>query len=425
VPAALVETAAVVALVAMLAVAFAHPPEWVEAAVGAAAAAGLLALGAVELGAARAQVLDLLPVVGFLMAILVVASLCAAEGVFTSVGALVADLARGRPVRALAVTFVTAAAVTAALSLDATVVLLTPVVVAAAGTALVDARPATYACVRLANSASLLLPVSNLTNLLALPHLDLDFHSFVLLMAPVWLVVLGVEYAGHRVFFRRELAVRPHRTSTVAPRPLPGAPVAYVGAMLVGFAVASPLGLEPVWVAAATAVLLAGHTLRRGRVRVREVLHATHASFAVFVLGLGVVVAALADGGLADVVRRALPHDATLPSLLAVALVATVLANVVNNLPATLLLVPLVAPLGSVAVLAALVGLNVGSGLTYPGSLANLLWRRSLVRHAGPGSPRPSARTFHALSFLVTPPAVALAVLVLWAWNGVWSGLVW
>jgi arsenical pump membrane protein len=243
-------------------------------------------------------------------------------------------------------------------------------------------------------------------------------------MAPVWLVVLAVEYVGHRLFFRRELAAPPHPSSTVEPRPLPAVPVAYVAAMLVGFGVASPLGVEPFWVAAATALLLAVHALRGRQVRVREVLHATHASFAVFVLGLGVVVAALADGGLADVVRRALPHDATLPSLLLVALVATLLANVVNNLPATLLLVPLVAPLGTLAVLAALVGLNVGSGLTYPGSLANLLWRRSLVRHGGPGSPRPSARTFHALSFAVTPPALVLGVVALWAWSGAWSELV-
>ncbi len=95
-----------------------------------------------------------------------------------------------------------------------------------------------------------------------------------------------------------------------------------------------------------------------------------------------------------------------------IALLATVLANVVNNLPATLLLVPLVAPLGQTAVLAALVGLGVGSGLTYTGSLANLLWRRTVLRHGGEAS----ARTFHLLSALVTLPAVLVAVVVLWAW---------
>jgi len=64
----------------------------------------------------------------------------------------------------------------------------------------------------------------------------------------------------------------------------------------------------------------------------------------------------------------------------AVALLATLLANLLTNLSATLLLVPMLAPLGTTAVLAALLGLNIGSGLTYTGSLANLLWRRTLVR---------------------------------------------
>ena len=411
-PAPLLDAIALVALVALLAVAFAHPPEWLEATVGAAAAALLLGIGAVSLDTAVEQVRALLPVVAFLAAILVVATLCAAEGVFTAVGHMVARAARHHPVRMLTLTFVTAALVTAALSLDATVVLLTPVVVAAATSSLVDPRPMTYACVRLANSASLLLPVSNLTNLLAFPHLDLTFHEFAVLVAPVWLVVIGVEYAAHRLFFRRDLAVAPHDGNDLAPDHLPRFPVGVVAVMLVGFAVVSPLGVAPAWVAAAAAVVLAAHALVRGRVGVRAVLHATHLSFAVFVLGLGVVVAALADGFLADVVRRALPADDGLLALLGVALVATVLANLVNNLPATLLLVPLVAPLGTTAVLAALVGLNVGSGLTYPGSLANLLWRRSVARHGGGAS----AGEFHRLSFLVTPPAVVAAVVVLWGW---------
>jgi Na+/H+ antiporter NhaD/arsenite permease-like protein len=48
----------------------------------------------------------------------------------------------------------------------ATVVLLTPVVFATAATVGARPRPHVYACTHLANSASLLLPVSNLTNLL-------------------------------------------------------------------------------------------------------------------------------------------------------------------------------------------------------------------------------------------------------------------
>jgi arsenical pump membrane protein len=413
VPPALVDVTPLLALAALLAVAFAHPPEWLEAAVGVTAVA--LILATTDLGSAAAidEVRRLLPVVLFLSAILVVATVCAAEGVFAALGALLSRLARRSPVRMLGLTFVAAAVTTSVLSLDATVVLLTPMVVVAATTSGTSHRPVAYACIRLANSASLLLPVSNLTNLLALPSLDLDFHEFALLMAPVWLVVIAVEYAGHRIFFRHDLVAVPRGADTPAAPRMPLFPLLVVAAMLVGFAVGSPLGVEPAWIAGVAALVLAGHALARRRTTVRAVVHATHLSFAVFVLGLGVVVAALAAGELGRLVTDLVPDGTGLVDLLLLALVATVLANLVNNLPATLLLVPLVAPLGTTAVLASLVGLNVGSGLTYPGSLANLLWRRSMLRHGE----RPSAADFHRLSLLVTPPAVAVGVVTLWAWT--------
>ena len=78
--------------------------------------------------------------------------------------------------------------------------------------------------------------------------------------------------------------------------------------------------------------------------------------------------------------------------LLALAVIAAVLANLINNLPATLVLL---AALGSTpaagAVLAILIGVNVGPNLTYTGSLATLLWRR--VLHAK--GHRPVARPVH------------------------------
>ena len=413
-PAPVVDSVAVLALVVMLAVAFAHPRPWTELTVGLGAVAAVVASGAVDSSGVSREVRLLFPVVAFLAAILVVAEICAAEGVFTAVGALVRRAGRGSPGRMLTLTFVAASVVAATLSLDATVVLLTPVVAVAAAGAATSPRPLVYACARLANSASLLFPVSNLTNLLAMPSLRLSFLGFALLMAPVWVVVIAVEYVAHRMYFARELR-RPaaaSRTAEPETAALPVVPLVLVGLMLVAFAALSPLGVAPAWVAAVAAVVLAAHALVRRRVDVSRVARSTHLSFAVFVLCLGVVVAALTGTFLGDLVQRLVPDGEGLGSLLLVALLATVLANVVNNLPATLLLVPLVAPLGSTAVLAALIGLGVGSGLTYTGSLANLLWRRTLL---GRGHD-PSARTFHALSALTTAPAVTLGVLVLWAW---------
>ncbi|MDX6300139.1 MAG: arsenical pump rane protein [Nocardioidaceae bacterium] len=412
-PPALVDVVAVVALAVLLLVAFLHPRGWVEVLVGGLTAGVVLATGAVSISGALEQVRLLLPVVLFLAGILVVAELCALEGVFAAVGALVARASRGSPRRMLALTFVAASLTTAALSLDATVVLLTPVVAAAASSTVTSPRPVVHACVRLANSASLLLPVSNLTNLLAVPAIpSVSFLGFAALMAPVWLAVIGVEYAGHRMFFRRELRqpVSPGQTQEVLA--LPVVPLVVVALMLVAFAALSPLGVQPAWVACAAAVVLSGYGLSRRRVRLWHVLESAHLPFGFFVLCLGVVVAGLTDSFLGALVRSVLPHGTGLASLLGVAVLATVLANLLNNLPATLLLVPLVAPLGVTAVLAALVGLGVGSGLTYPGSLANLLWRRTLVRRGAPAS----ARTFHSLSALVTAPALVVGVVVLWAW---------
>jgi arsenical pump membrane protein len=270
-----------------------------------------------------------------------------------------------------------------------------------------------HACVRLANSASLLLPVSNLTNLLAVPAIpSVSFLGFAALMAPVWLSVIAVEYVGHRVFFRRELRQPVSSGRIQEALAVPVVPLTVVALMLVFFAALSPLGVQPGWVACAAAAVLAAHGLSRRRLRLRHVLESAHLPFGFFVLCLGVVVAGLTGSFLGGLVRSALPDGTDLASLLGVAVLATLLANLLNNLPATLLLVPLVAPLGVTAVLAALVGLGVGSGLTYPGSLANLLWRRTLVRRGSP----PSAGTFHALSALVTVPALVLGVLVLWAW---------
>ena len=412
-PRLLVDLVSVLALVVLLAVAFGHPPGRVEAAVGLAGGAAVLATGSVGWRGAWEEIRLLLPVVVFLAAILVVGELCAAEGVFSAVGALVARAGRGSGIRMLGLTFVVAALTTAALSLDATVVLLTPVLVTAAARASVSERPAVHACARLANSASLLLPVSNLTNLLAVPRLSLSFLGFAALMAPVWLVVIAVEYLGHRWYFRADLRAHRPGDGLVDHAELPVVPLVVVGLMLTGFAALSPFGVAPAWVAVVAAAALGGYSSARRRMRAGAMLGAAHLPFAVFVLGLGVVVAGLAHSFLGDLVSSVLPHGTGLGALLLVALVATVLANLVNNLPATLLLVPLVAPLGTTAVLAALVGLGAGSGLSYTGSLANLLWRRSMLR----GGNRPSALEFHRLAVLVTPPAVALGVVVLWAWT--------
>ena len=88
-----------------------------------------------------------------------------------------------------------AALTTAVLSLDATVVLLTPIVLVTAARTGVRPRPHVYAAAHLANSASLLLPVSNLTNLLAFAAGGFSFVGFTALL-PAVESSPGLTYAG-------------------------------------------------------------------------------------------------------------------------------------------------------------------------------------------------------------------------------------
>ena len=399
----------VLALGGMLTVGFWHPRGRVEAAVAVVCAGATFATGLLSFEEARAAVEHLAPVVAFLVTILVVSDVCSRAGVFTAAAQRVGRWSGDSAVRLFTGVFALAAVVTATLSLDATVVLLTPVVLAASMARAVPDEPGTYACLRMANSASLLLPVSNLTNLLALPHLDLTFTEFALQMAPVLAVVLVVEYAGLRLLFRDRLTTPP-QPDTSPPVAVPTFPVIVVVAMLVGFAVVSPVGGEPWWASLAAAVVLAVWAVRRGLARPIHLVHAAHPGFAIWVLALGVVVAGLSEGFLGDTVRDAVPSSTSLQGLLAIAVIATVLANIVTNLSATLLVVPLVAPLGTTAVLAALLGLNIGSGLTWTGSLANLLWRRTLRRHGR----SPGNAAFHRVSLTITPVSLFAAVVALW-----------
>jgi arsenical pump membrane protein len=303
--------------------------------------------------------------------------------------------------------FAAAAGTTAVLSLDATVVLLTPVVFATAARLRISARPHVYACSHLANSASLLLPVSNLTNLLAFERSGLSFTRFAALMALPWLAALAVEWVVLGRAFRSDLEAaaseRPVRGVRV---PVPRFALGVVAATLAGFALSSLVGLAPVWVAAAGALALAVRE-RRGPA---GLIRAAEPPFLVFVLGLAIVVRAAGDHGLQSAVDALVPHGSGLLALLGVAALAAVVANLVNNLPATLIVLPVVAASGPAPVLAMLIGVNVGPNLTYVGSLATLLWRR--VVHAHDEST--DLGEFLRLGALTVPPALAACTLALW-----------
>ncbi|HEV7202961.1 MAG TPA: SLC13 family permease [Jatrophihabitans sp.] len=408
-PGAAAEVVAAALLLLSLAFAVARPRGLSEAVVAVPAALLVVLLGIVPGHAALQTLKQIGPTVGFLAAILVFGHLCAEAGVFDYLGARAARASGGRPTRLLALVVALAATVTATLTLDATVVLLTPVVLTTTARLRVRTRPHAYACTRLANSGSLLLPVSNLTNLLAFSASGLSFGHFTALMVLPWVLVCVAEWLGLRLFFRRDLAAEPS-----ADRPAPDVPRAPTYALVVLmvtialFVIASSLDVNPAWAALTGCVALLVPRLRHGEVHVRQLAIEASPGFCLFVLALAVVVDGVARHGLASGLAHLVPAGTTFLELLGLTAVAAVLANVVNNLPATLALIPLVAA-NPAWVLAVLIGVNIGPNATYPGSLATLLWRRLL-----PAEDKPKAAEFHLLGAITVPLLLVLAVAALW-----------
>ena len=129
-----------------------------------------------------------------------------------------------------------------------------------------------------------------------------------------------------------------------------------------------------------------------------------------FVLGLALIVRGVGEHGAADLAADLLPGGHGVPALLGATVVAAVLANLLNNLPAVLLLLPAAAAAGTPTVLAVLIGVNAGPNLTPTGSLATLLWRRVLQARQA----EPSLGEFLRLGAVTVPPALILGTVALW-----------
>ncbi len=338
-----------------------------------------------------AQLQTLAPALGFLLAGVPVAALLDHLGFFEAVVARLAEHRRRIPVGAL---WLLAGLTTIVLNLDTTVVLLTPLYLRLARRAGVDPRPLALVPVLLASLASSVLPVSNLTTLIAAQQLHLGVGQVVGHLAVPSLVASGVGWLAYRHRHPTTLACPTGTPADVRPLRVGGVVVAGV---LVGFTLGAAVGV-PAWAVALSADVVLVVVTRR--LPWRSVPLATAA-------GVAVVAAAVALAVPGGFLSGLLGHDQ--PALLmAVVGVAGAAANLVNNLPALLV------GLGDShrvtwGLWAWLLGVNTAAVMLPIGALANLLWRRVLRDHGLALGWRDHVRCLAP----VAAPAVAAAAAVL------------
>ncbi|TWS18258.1 arsenic transporter [Tsukamurella asaccharolytica] len=344
------------------------------------------------------------PVLVFLLAITVVAEIAQLAGVFDALGVLAARLGRGRvPLMWLCVV-AAACAATIVLSLDTTAVLLTPVVLAAAARLGLPPLPFAMTTVWLANTASLLLPVSNLTNLLAVYHLEGGVRAYLALSWRPALAAIAVTVIVLWLLHRRDLRGR-YAIPAFEP-PADRALFGIAAAVCLALGPAFALGVPPAAASTVAAIVLLGAVALRSPGRLREIVVPWRMVLILAAVFAGVQV--LLAVGLEDVLRGVAGAGTAPSDLLRVAGIGALAANGVNNLPAYLALEP-VAVGDPLRLMALLIGVGVAPIVTLWASLATLLWRE----RCGRAGVRISAGRFAAHGLLLAVPATVAAVLVL------------
>lgn len=386
-----------------------------EYAWAAGAAALLTATGLIPWQAALGAIGKGLDVYLFLIGMMVLAELARQQGLFDWLAMVAARHARGSARRLFDLVFLVGTLVTVFLSNDATAVVLTPAVYAAAKAAGARPLPYLFICAFIANAASFVLPISNPANLVVygsqMPPLLDWLRQFTLPS----LAAIGLTYLALR-YTQRDALRQPLRADIAAQPLSAGARLTGLGILLtaavlmLASAINADLGLPTFIAGLATA---AGIHLRQ-RISPLPVLR--HVAWGVLpmVAGLFVLVEGLARSGAIDTLARALVQLASQSagqSLWGAGIVSALASNLINNLPAGLIAgsVGQIAHLPAQTTGALLIGVDLGPNLSITGSLATLLWLIA-VRREGQ---HVSGLAFLKLGALVMPPALLGALLAL------------
>jgi arsenical pump membrane protein len=386
-----------------------------EAAWATLGAAALVLFSLISPPDAMAAILKGTDVYLFLVGMMVLAEVARQEGLFDWLAAYAVRHAQGSAAKLFALVYGVGIVVTVFLSNDATAVVLTPAVYAAAQRARARPLPYLFICAFIANAASFVLPISNPANLVVygahMPPLRTWLEQFgiasIISIAVTYAVLRWTQHRALQGDIAREVELP---ALNVGGRLACGGIAATGVVLLIASSLGWRLGLPTFIAGIATAIAI----LAVKRSSPRPVLRGISWSVLPLVAGLFVLVEAVQNTGLLEPVKALLARQASAhAAALATGGIAAVLCNGMNNLPLGLLAGALVAGahLNSDVTGALLIGVDIGPNLSVTGSLATILWMVALRREGL----KVSAWQFLTIGCLVMPPAL-IAALASFLW---------
>ena len=390
-----------------------RPFSWPEFIWAVSGAVLLVALGLLTPADALSGVTKGTDVYLFLTGMMLLSELARQEGLFDWLAARAARMAKGSATRLFTLVFIVGTVVTVFLSNDATAVVLTPAVAAAAKAAKADKPlPYLFICAFIANAASFVLPISNPANLVIYgSHMPPLLQWLPRYALPSLLCILATYFVlrwSQGSDLRQEISADievPELSAAGKMAALGIATTALVLLISSGFDI--QLGLPTFLAGLGTAVLV----LTRSKCGVVGVVKNISWGVLPLVAGLFVLVESLEKTGVTRELSVLLQHLVQQSATVAAWASGVVLAigcNLVNNLPAGLVagrVVEMAQVPGHVRS-AVLIGVDLGPNLSVTGSLATILWLTALRREGQ----SVSAWAFLKLGVLVMPPALLLAI---------------
>ncbi len=380
----------------------------------------MLLLGLENVGQAVQTISDGLSVLVFLLALCLFSGLLDKAGFFEWAALHTTRMSNGSGRRLYLNVFLLGGVTTALLSLDTTAIILTPVVLSFVRHLNLKATAFLVACVFVSNTGSLLLPISNLTNLLFQSAFHYDFARFTILMVVPQIVAMIVNYLLLLFIFRKDLP--PYFDMNQVPEPCSAVKdVVYFRASLIvfllvllGYFAGSILHIQPYVIASLGCALLGTVGIIREQLDLSLLKNDIPWSLFPFVAGLFVVIRGVENLGLSEFAAAQLNMLGNNPfiQILVTAFGAGFGSNVINNIPMALLAISVLghSHVSAAAQYGALLGCNLGPNLTVAGSLATML----VISTARKKGEDLSALEFFKIGLIITPVLLLIASVGLW-----------